>query len=40
MGDSFDRAVNNTVEIPAAAARALARMQELYTQSKPFNVLE
>lgn len=40
MGDSLDRTVNMTVEMPAAAARALERMEELYAQSKSFNAVE
>ena len=37
MGNSLDRAVNHTVEVPAAAARMLASIPELYAQSKPIN---
>lgn len=40
MGDSSDRAVNKAVEMPTASARALARMPELYAQSKPLNIVE
>lgn len=40
MGDSLNRAVSETVEIPAAATRALKRMEELHAQLKPFNTVE
>lgn len=40
MGDSLDRAVNNDVEIPADAARAIGRVPELYNQSQPFDAVE
>ncbi|MGK5042188.1 hypothetical protein ACQ4WQ_17760 [Janthinobacterium sp. GB1R12] len=40
MGDSLDLAVNNTVEIPTAAARMLACIPELYAQSKPINTVQ
>lgn len=40
MGDSLNRAVSETVEIPAATTRALKRMEELYAQLKPFNTVE
>lgn len=39
MGDSSERAVNMAVEMPTASARALARMPELYAQSKPLNIV-
>lgn len=35
MGESL-----NAIEMPTATAKALGRIQELYTQSQPFNALE
>ncbi|KAL0630426.1 hypothetical protein Q9L58_010727, partial [Maublancomyces gigas] len=37
MGNSLDRAVNHTVDVPTAVARMLASIPELYAQSNPFN---
>lgn len=39
MGDLLGRARSETFEVPAAAARALERMEELYSQSKPFDAV-
>ncbi|MHC8398017.1 hypothetical protein ACYZTX_00595 [Pseudomonas sp. MDT1-17] len=40
MGNSSDCTVNEAVEMPTASARALARIPELYAQSKHLNVVE
>lgn len=40
MGDSLDQAGRETFETPVAAARALECIEELYSQSKPFNTEE
>lgn len=40
MSDSLDRVVSETLEVPAAAAQALERMEELNAQSKHFNAVE
>lgn len=40
MGDPLGRAGSETFEMPAAAARALESMEELHSQSKPFNAVE
>lgn len=40
MGESPDRAESEKIEVPAAAGRALERIEELQARSKPFNTVE
>jgi hypothetical protein len=39
MGDSLKHTGSGTFEVPAAAAQALERIEELCSQSKPFNAM-